>query len=165
MATLLCQAGRSVTLLERRLDPRRAGAERGRSINLAISTRGLHALAAVGLEAEIQRMATPLRGRMIHSPHGDLAFLLDRGIGGPPDPVSAARRLLLPQGLVSGEGDWSREQLKGAMPSFSEETRKAVQQEFTQLGLYSGAIDGLWSATSQYAAELYLEKYVKAEKK
>ncbi len=74
MATLLCQAGRSVTLLERRLDPRRAGAERGRSINLAISTRGLHALAAVGLEAEIQRIATPLRGRMIHSPQGELAF-------------------------------------------------------------------------------------------
>ena len=97
--------------------------------------------------------------------HGDLAYLLDRGMGGPADPLAAARRLLLAQGLVGSDGDWSRAQLTGTMRSFSEATRKAVQEEFTQLGLYSGPIDGLWSATSQHAAELYLEKYVKAEKK
>ena len=49
LACYLGGAGRRVTLYERRPDPRKAQAERGRSINLALSTRGLHALSEVGL--------------------------------------------------------------------------------------------------------------------
>lgn len=74
MAILLGRAGHRVHVLERRLDPRRAGAEAGRSINLAISTRGLHALEQVGLKEEVLANAVPMRGRMIHSPTGELAF-------------------------------------------------------------------------------------------
>jgi len=73
-ALLLGQRGETVEVLERRPDPRQSGAERGRSINLAISARGLAALAAVGLEEEIRSIAIPLAGRMIHAPDGRTSF-------------------------------------------------------------------------------------------
>ena len=74
MAALLGRAGHRVLLLERRSDPRQGSAEAGRSINLAISARGLHALEQVGLRDAILRVATPLYGRMIHPVEGPLAF-------------------------------------------------------------------------------------------
>lgn len=74
MAIFLGRAGHRVQVFERRLDPRRAGAEGGRSINLAISTRGLHALEQVGLKDQVLSNAVPMRGRMIHSPTGELTF-------------------------------------------------------------------------------------------
>jgi len=74
MAALLGRAGHRVELLERRPDPRSGAVEAGRSINLAISARGLHALAEVELREEILGLATPLRGRMIHPLKGPLVF-------------------------------------------------------------------------------------------
>ena len=74
LGTLLGRAGRRVLLIERRPDPRRSRPEAGRSINLALSARGLHALEAVGMREQIERLATPLRGRMIHPVRGPLAF-------------------------------------------------------------------------------------------
>jgi kynurenine 3-monooxygenase len=74
MAIFLGRAGHAVRVYERRPDPRTAGAEGGRSINLAISARGLHALEQVGLKEQVLRGAVPMRGRMIHSPTGNLAF-------------------------------------------------------------------------------------------
>jgi kynurenine 3-monooxygenase len=74
LATLLARRGLTVDLYERRDDPRRAGAERGRSINLAISARGLDALGRVGLDERTLDDALPMRGRTLHSPTGALAF-------------------------------------------------------------------------------------------
>ncbi len=74
IAALLGRKGYAVELLERRGDPRGGPVEGGRSINLAISARGLHALAQLGLEDTILRLAVPLYGRMIHSTTGQLAF-------------------------------------------------------------------------------------------
>ena len=59
---------------ERRADPRAAGAERGRSINLAISARGLDALGRIGLDEHVLADALPMRGRTLHPPTGALAF-------------------------------------------------------------------------------------------
>lgn len=73
-ACYLGRAGHEVTLYERRPDPRRGTIGRSRSINLALSTRGLHALAEVGLEQKVLAMAVPMRGRMIHPIEGPLAF-------------------------------------------------------------------------------------------
>jgi len=67
MATLLARDGWRVTLLERRRDPRTDAAEAGRSINLAISTRGLAALEAVGLRERIEAISTLLHGRQVHA--------------------------------------------------------------------------------------------------
>jgi kynurenine 3-monooxygenase len=74
LACYLGQARRRVDLYERRSDPRTGQAERGRSINLALSTRGLHALREVGLEEEVLASGIAMRGRMIHHPDGALAF-------------------------------------------------------------------------------------------
>ena len=66
LATLLGRRGLPVTVYERRADPRIAGAERGRSINLAISARGLAALERVGLREAALTRALPMPGRMVH---------------------------------------------------------------------------------------------------
>jgi kynurenine 3-monooxygenase len=74
LATLLGRRGLSVTVYERRPDPRVAGAERGRSINLAISARGLDALEHVGLREQALGRALPMHGRMVHPVGGAQSF-------------------------------------------------------------------------------------------
>ncbi len=74
MACYLGQTGRRVDLYEKRPDPRAGDPERGRSINLAISVRGIRALRDVGLADEVLKMAIPMRGRMMHARDGHLTF-------------------------------------------------------------------------------------------
>ncbi len=70
----LARRGLSVTLYERRPDPRLGQPERGRSINLAISERGLDALRRIGLVDQVMADALPMKGRMIHPISGPLDF-------------------------------------------------------------------------------------------
>ncbi len=74
LALSLTKRGFDVDVFERRPDMRKVQISAGRSINLALSTRGLKALHAVGLEKHVLELAIPMRGRMIHSPSGELAF-------------------------------------------------------------------------------------------
>ena len=74
MACHLGQAGYPVEVYEMRDDPREQGLARGRSINLALSHRGIEALRPVGLAEEVLRTAVPMRGRMIHSLNGQCVF-------------------------------------------------------------------------------------------
>ena len=74
LAVYLSRAGWSVDLRERRGDPRARGHAAGRSINLAISARGLKALRRAGLEEAILRNAIRMPGRMIHSRAGAQEF-------------------------------------------------------------------------------------------
>ncbi|MHC5025004.1 MAG: FAD-dependent oxidoreductase, partial [Planctomycetota bacterium] len=74
MACCLAKSGHTVEVFERRPDPRRAGFVGGRSINLALSTRGIHALERVGLAETVLRDAIPMRGRMMHARDGTLTF-------------------------------------------------------------------------------------------
>jgi kynurenine 3-monooxygenase len=74
MASYLARAGYRVDLYEKRPDPRSHEQERGRSINLALSVRGLHALREIGLAEEILQHAIPMRGRMMHDRSGKLTF-------------------------------------------------------------------------------------------
>ncbi len=74
LATLLGRDGWQVDVVERRLDPRQTRAEEGRSINLALSARGLHALGEVGLADAVLAQAVPLRGRLMHGVDGRLTF-------------------------------------------------------------------------------------------
>ncbi len=74
LACMLGRDGYQIDVYERRSDPREKGYRGGRSINLAISERGLHALRQVGLEEVILRHAVRMPGRMIHSPTGELKF-------------------------------------------------------------------------------------------
>jgi kynurenine 3-monooxygenase len=74
LATLLARRGLEVTVYERREDPRVSAPERGRSINLAISARGLDALDQVGLRELTLSRALPMHGRMVHSREGQQSF-------------------------------------------------------------------------------------------
>jgi kynurenine 3-monooxygenase len=74
LACFLARRGHRVTLYERRQDPREAGAAKGRSINLAISERGIDALRRLGLDREVLAGALPMPGRMMHAPDGTLTF-------------------------------------------------------------------------------------------
>jgi kynurenine 3-monooxygenase len=73
-AAYLGRRGHEVDLYERRADPREGNIVGGRSINLAISTRGIHALEQIGIAAEALMHAIPMRGRMIHDKSGALHF-------------------------------------------------------------------------------------------
>lgn len=75
LALFLARRGHDVQVFERRPDMRKVAVGAGRSINLAVSTRGLYALHQVGLDAEVLRQAVPMRGRMIHGAFGELHFL------------------------------------------------------------------------------------------
>ncbi len=74
LAVLLGEAGYEVSVYERRPDPRKKGFIGGRSINLALSVRGIHALERAGLADRVLEDAIPMPGRMIHSPTGRLSF-------------------------------------------------------------------------------------------
>jgi len=66
LAAYLGRRGYEVDLYERRGDPREGNMVGGRSINLALSTRGIHALEQIGIADEVLQHAIPMRGRMIH---------------------------------------------------------------------------------------------------
>ncbi|MFN0058999.1 MAG: FAD-dependent oxidoreductase [Planctomycetota bacterium] len=74
LAVELGRKGRRVALYEQRPDLRKTQLVRGRSINLAISTRGLTALDSVGLKQRVLDMAVAMPGRMIHAVSGELSF-------------------------------------------------------------------------------------------
>src|ERR1700716_688797 len=74
LAAYLGRRGCEVDLYERRADPREGNTVGGRSINLAISTRGIHALEQIGIAEEALQHAIPMRGRMIHDRSGELHF-------------------------------------------------------------------------------------------
>src|SRR2546430_13856679 len=74
LAAYLGRSGHIVELYERRADPRAGNFIGGRSINLALSTRGIHALEQLGIADEVLQHAIPMPGRMIHDKSGDLHF-------------------------------------------------------------------------------------------
>jgi kynurenine 3-monooxygenase len=74
LSIYLARHGYSVDIYERRPDMRKENIPAGRSINLALSTRGIHALSKVGIVDDIMKIAIPMRGRMIHPPEGATSF-------------------------------------------------------------------------------------------
>ena len=74
LALGLVKRGFRVEIYERRPDMRRVRMSAGRSINLALSTRGIHALTEAGLWNEMRRIIIPMKGRMMHSATSELTF-------------------------------------------------------------------------------------------
>lgn len=74
LSVYLAKRGFNVRLFERRPDMRNNKISAGRSINLALSNRGINALDKVGLTEDILSDAIPMYGRMMHSKTGELNF-------------------------------------------------------------------------------------------
>lgn len=74
-AIFLAQRKFEVALFERRGDMRKGAVEAGRSINLAVTSRGLKALSEVGLKEAVLKLATPMKGRMLHDIKGNTTFV------------------------------------------------------------------------------------------
>ncbi|MDQ2701960.1 MAG: FAD-dependent monooxygenase [Pseudomonadota bacterium] len=71
LATLLARRGWRVEVFERRGDPRLHGYAGGRSINLALAERGLHALRQADADGAVLERAVMMRGRMVHPLDGE----------------------------------------------------------------------------------------------
>jgi kynurenine 3-monooxygenase len=66
----LAKRGYRVRIYERRPDMRKEKIVAGRSINLALSDRGIKALSEVGISEDVLKIAIPMRGRLIHHMDG-----------------------------------------------------------------------------------------------
>lgn len=71
LALRMAQRGYKITLVEKRPDLRKVEQDAGRSINLALSNRGLRALRLAGVEEEAKEQCIPMLGRMIHDKEGN----------------------------------------------------------------------------------------------
>lgn len=74
LSIYLSKKGYAVKMYERRGDMREEKMAAGRSINLALSDRGIKALEEVGVMDEIKQIAIPMHGRFIHNADGSTAF-------------------------------------------------------------------------------------------
>ena len=75
LAIYLAKRGIKVDVYEARSDMRLAEVAAGRSINLALSDRGIAALRAVGIDEYVLGEAVPMTGRMIHTVSGDTKLM------------------------------------------------------------------------------------------
>jgi kynurenine 3-monooxygenase len=75
LAVMLARRGFPVTLRELRADPRSSSQSAGRSINLALSARGIRGLKHAGVFDKIRHLLLPMRGRMIHETDGGMTLL------------------------------------------------------------------------------------------
>ncbi|NLN25568.1 MAG: FAD-dependent monooxygenase [Bacteroidetes bacterium] len=75
LALRMAQKGFKVTVVEKRPDLRTTVLDAGRSINLALSNRGMRALKTAGIEDEVNKLLIPMTGRMIHEKSSGKTFL------------------------------------------------------------------------------------------
>jgi kynurenine 3-monooxygenase len=70
LSIFLARRGFMPTLYERRPDMRRTTIAAGRSINLALADRGIHALERAGVLDLVRPLMIPMRGRLLHDEGG-----------------------------------------------------------------------------------------------
>lgn len=74
LGVMLAKRGAMVRIFERRPDMRSANIGAGRSINLAMSDRGLRALEVAGIADDIRAIAIPMSGRVMHDMAGNQTY-------------------------------------------------------------------------------------------
>src|SRR5260370_13435194 len=154
----LGRRGYDVDLYERRADPLEGNIVGGRSINLAISTRGIYALEQLGIADEVLRRAIPMRGRMIHDKSGDLHFApydVD-----PIKCINSIGRAALNTTVIEAAQRYSNVRvhfnhrctdfdLNEAVAYFETETGKSENGQLTARGDAVIGVDGAFSAVRQ----------------
>ncbi len=101
LACDLARLGYRVEVLERRPDPRRQGFIGGRSINLALSVRGLTALERVGLHERVLEDAIRMPGRIMHAPTPDTPTVFQPYSADPNEAIRSVSRSGLNMTLLS----------------------------------------------------------------
>ena len=79
LAIYLARHGHDVTMFESRPDLRNVDIDAGRSINLALATRGIVPLIDVGVIEQVDAITIPMRGRMVHATGDPMPDLLPYG--------------------------------------------------------------------------------------
>ena len=74
LSIYLAKRGYAISVYERRYDMRSHVLDNGRSINLALSNRGIRPLEEVGLAAQMKKNSVPMKGRLMHDVKGSLTF-------------------------------------------------------------------------------------------
>ena len=74
LSIYLSKRGYNVKIFERRPDIRKEQMNAGRSINLALSDRGIKALEEVGIMDDIKKISIPMHGRFLHNADGSTAY-------------------------------------------------------------------------------------------
>lgn len=74
LAIYLARRGYEVDVFESRSDCRLAASDNGRSINLAMSCRGIAGLSEAGILPAVEKLMVPMRARAIHGETGDVKY-------------------------------------------------------------------------------------------
>lgn len=74
LSIYLARRGYRVSIYERRPDMRKEFLQAGRSINLALSDRGIRALEEVGIMDSIRKICIPMHGRQMHLADGTQTY-------------------------------------------------------------------------------------------
>ncbi len=74
LSIILAKRGNSVAIYERRADMRKHDISGGKSINLALSNRGMWPIKRAGVIGQIEKMIIPMKGRMMHDENSLLTF-------------------------------------------------------------------------------------------
>ncbi|MDB9963786.1 FAD-dependent monooxygenase [Vicingaceae bacterium] len=99
----MAKKGYKVEVYERRPDMRKVDLIAGRSINLALSNRGWKAISEAGIESEIEKIAIPMRGRMMHDEEGNTTF---QQYGKDDEAIYSVSRGILNQKLMTCAGEF-----------------------------------------------------------
>jgi kynurenine 3-monooxygenase len=98
LSLFLAKRGYKVDLFEKREDLRTNPELSGRSINLALSRRGIKALKEVGVFEEVENILLPMKGRMMHDLASELTF---QAYGKEDEHINSVSRGQLNQILIS----------------------------------------------------------------
>lgn len=74
LAIYLAKLGYQVDIFEKRSDIRKLPQDYGRSINLALSYRGIKTLKEVGLYHDVMCLAVPMHSRAVHDSQGNITY-------------------------------------------------------------------------------------------
>ena len=151
LSIYLSKRGYNVKIYERRCDMRKEKLTAGRSINLALSDRGIKALEEVGIMEEIKKIAIPMHGRYIHNADGSTAYQPYGNDGQFINSVSRGELNKMLMNLAEKNGveilfnqkcekiDWKKNEITFENISSEQRTTKNGQLVFGSDGAYSAA--------------------------
>lgn len=149
LAIYLAKRGVAVDVFEARGDMRKEQVAAGRSINLALSDRGIAALREVGIDEKMLSEAIPMRGRMIHDRSGNTKLLPYSGRSG--EYINSVSRGGLNIALIDeAESVGVKFYFNNACADFDIDTGEAILADGTRVkGDTVIATDGAGSAVRQ----------------